>query len=135
MDGAALLSSMVAPVVLINADGLFILSTSQRLSRQVDRLRRLAGSEPEAVSRTAWRAELLHGALSAQYAAMCLFTAAVFAAAARRALAAALALLGVAALFFSCVLVILESRASFQNVRREARDALQRRAQSDTAAS
>jgi CheY-like chemotaxis protein len=46
-EAAPVLTSMITPVVLINAVGLILLSTSARLSRQLDRLRRqgpLAGS-------------------------------------------------------------------------------------------
>lgn len=125
MDGGALLSSMVAPVVLINADGLFILSTAQRFGRQVDRLRRLASdADPEEAALTARRARLLHKALAAQYVAMCLFTAAVFSAAASAGAAALLALGGVGALFYSCVLLIVESRTALENVESRAREAL-----------
>jgi hypothetical protein len=142
---------MFTPVVLINACGLILLSTSQRLSRQLDRLRRLADlvdavadrdSErgrarlrglAEQLGRTTRRAHLQQRSLAAQYLSICLFVATVFAIAAVDGLGGrfawtplALALLGVAALFYASLLLIVESREAFESVRLETENALRR---------
>ena len=142
---------MFTPVVLINACGLILLSTSQRLSRQLDRLRRLvdlvdAVADPdsergksrlrglsEQLRRTTRRAHLQQRSLAAQYLSICLFVATVFAIAGVDALdgrfaraPVLLALLGVAALFYASLLLIVESREAFDSVRQETANALRR---------
>lgn len=145
MDGAplSLLSAMIAPVVIINACGLFVLSTSQRLSRQIERVRHLASStraagEPETrrhledqLVRTARRVRLLQHSLAAQYISICLFLLTIFAIAFSHLLGGrllwspvALALTGVSAFFYASVLLILESRAAISTIRRETAAAL-----------
>lgn len=124
---------MFAPAVLISASALFVLSTAQRLSRQLERVRRAADARQlEFATR---RARLLQGSLAAQYAASCLFIATIFAiawAGARGAgqsrAALALALGGAGALFYASVLLLLESRQAFDAVRQETRAALSGRA-------
>ena len=150
-DNLPVLSSMFTPVVLINACGLILLSTSQRLSRQLDRLRRLvdlvdavADRESERglarlrgladqIGLTTRRAHLQQRSLAAQYLSICLFVATVFAIAAVDALGGrfawapvALALIGVAALFYASLLLIVESRQAFDSVRQETEHALRR---------
>lgn len=145
------LSSMITPVVLINACGLILLSTSQRLSRQLDRLRRLVDlvdavadrdSErgrsrlrglADQIGRTTRRAHLQQRSLAAQYLSICLFVATIFAIAAvnfidgRYAWAPiALALTGVAALFYASLLLIIESSEAFDSIRQETENALRR---------
>jgi hypothetical protein len=146
-----LLSTMFTPVVLINACGLILLSTSQRLSRQLDRLRRLGDLVDAVADRdsergrarllgladqlglTTRRAHLQQRSLAAQYVSICLFVTTVFAIAAVDALGGrcawlplALALAGVAALFYACLLLIVESREAFDSVRQETENALRR---------
>ncbi len=150
-DAPPLLSSMFTPVVLINACGLILLSTSQRLSRQLDRLRRLGDLVDAVADRdtergrarlrgladqlrlTTRRAHLQQRSLAAQYLSICLFVATVFAIAAVNALGGrvawtpiVLALLGVAALFYAILLLIVESREAFDSVRQETENALRR---------
>lgn len=127
-----LLTAMCAPAVLINACGLFVLSTAQRLGRQVERVRVMSGT-PAQIRLTTRRAHLLQRALAAQYVAICLFVAAVIAVAATRLLGPGsswlpvlLALAGVAALFYSCVLLLIESREAYDSVHRETTAALAR---------
>jgi hypothetical protein len=79
------LSAMITPSVLISAAGLLVLSTSNRLSRVVDRVRVLAehvkDTSPdksadfitEQVSRLSKRAILLRSALTSLYIAITLF--------------------------------------------------------------
>lgn len=150
-EAAPVLTSMITPVVLINAVGLILLSTSARLSRQLDRLRRLVDlvdavadrdSErgrarlrglADQIRRTTRRARLQQGSLAAQYVSICLFVATVISIAAVRGsdgLAAwapdLLAVAGVAALFYASVLLIVESRAAFDSIRQETDSALRR---------
>ena len=85
-----ILSGMITPAVLISASGLLVLSTSNRLSRVVDRVRVLAekvrpergGAQEEAeyrewildqLSRLGRRALLLRSALTSLYLAIALF--------------------------------------------------------------
>ena len=56
------LGAMITPAVLISASGTLVLSTSNRLSRVVDRVRALAGE--------AERAQLAHAAISPRRAAL-----------------------------------------------------------------
>jgi hypothetical protein len=82
------LSAMITPSVLISAAGLLVLSTSNRLSRVVDRVRILAMKvkeihpDPESakffleqISRLSRRAVLLRSALTSLYIAISLFVA------------------------------------------------------------
>ncbi|TBR21347.1 DUF2721 domain-containing protein [bacterium] len=144
------LTALCVPAVLINACALFVLSTSQRLSRQLDRIRSMSaladslaedGSErararrrtlSQAVVRTSGRCRLLHRSLSAQYVAICLFVGTMIAIAALRVLGpgaawlpVALALGGVAALFASSVLMLLESREAYESIRKETAQAVE----------
>lgn len=131
------LTALCVPAVLINAGALFVLSTSQRLSRQLERVRSLSAAAgglsddrrvavSQNIVRTARRARLLHRALSAQYVAICLFVATMIAIASLKVLGpgaawfpVALALLGVLALFAASVLLLLESREAYESIRRE----------------
>lgn len=137
------MTAMVAPVVLINACGLVLLSTAQRLGRQVERIRLLTGQLgtdakkdsmiEEQLNRTARRARLLQGSLSAQYVSICFFVLSVFAIAfvalAGRFswLPVALALAGVVAFLYAAILLIIESREAIASVRREIDFALEAR--------
>lgn len=77
------LSAMITPSVLISAAGLLVLSTSNRLSRVVDRVRVLAEHAKdtdksvhfitEQLSRLSKRALLLRSALTSLYIAITLF--------------------------------------------------------------
>jgi hypothetical protein len=80
------LSAMITPSVLISAAGLLVLSTSNRLSRVVDRVRILAEKVAETqpnpgsagvflghISRLSKRAILLRSALTSLYIAISLF--------------------------------------------------------------
>jgi Protein of unknown function (DUF2721) len=80
------LSAMITPSVLISAAGLLVLSTSNRLSRVVDRVRTLADRVSEIernhestqffleqISRLSKRALLLRSALTSLYIAITLF--------------------------------------------------------------
>ena len=82
------LSAMITPSVLISAAGLLVLSTSNRLSRVVDRVRILAEKVPgkengkdsspfflEQITRLSRRAVLLRSALTSLYIAITLFVA------------------------------------------------------------
>ncbi|MFI5345584.1 MAG: DUF2721 domain-containing protein [Elusimicrobiota bacterium] len=149
LEALPVLSSMFTPVVLINACGLILLSTSQRLSRQLDRLRRLADLADavadrttergrarllglkDQIGRTTRRANLQQRSLAAQYVSICLFIATVIAIAAVSALdgrlgwvPVGLALAGVAALFYASILLIVESREAFDSVKQETENAL-----------
>lgn len=145
-----LLTAMCVPAVLINACGLFILSTAQRMGRLLERVRSLseaaealAGAEGQraAARRSATaalvrhaglRARTLHHSLVAQYAAICLFVAAMIGIAAVHVLGPsaawaplALALAGVLALFAASVLMLIESRQAYEAIRRETSQALE----------
>lgn len=145
----SVLSAMFTPVVLINACGLFILSTAQRLARLIERVRKMGdlaetlqaaeGDRAKArrllvadqLGRTARRAHMMQRSLAAQYVSICLFVATVFAIAAVQFLGGRgawaplmLALAGVLALLYACVMLILESREAFDSIRRETEFAL-----------
>lgn len=141
---ADVLSAMITPVVLISASGTLILSTSQRLARVMDRVRKLteqadaltppAGTlDDEAADKRAVvvgsleklmsRLRLLQAALLTLYSAVGLLVGSSLAlgltgAIGREAawLPVALALLGAAGLFAACVLLLGEVRAAVRTM-------------------
>lgn len=144
------LTALCVPAVLINACALFVLSTSQRLGRQLERIRSMSaladslseeGSErartrrralSQAVVQTSGRCRLLHRSLSSQYVAICLFVSTMIAIAALKVLGpgaawlpVALAMGGVAAMFASSVLLLLESREAYESIRKETAQAVE----------
>lgn len=144
------LTALCVPAVLINACALFVLSTAQRLGRQLERIRSMSAladslaegddeksrARRRAVSQlivqTSARCRLLHRSLSAQYVAICLFVATMIAIAALKVLGpgaawlpAALAMAGVGALFVSSALLLLESRAAYESIRKETANAVE----------
>ena len=130
------LGAMITPALLISASGTLVLSTSNRLSRVVDRVRvlardaeQLAGSEPtEEVSKKralivsqlrglAQRALILRSALAALYSAVGFLVATSIGVGVLTSLhwragwiAIALAMLGACALLWGSVLLVREGR-------------------------
>lgn len=145
-----LLTAMCVPAVLINACGLFILSTAQRMGRLLERVRTLSNTA-EALSgapgeraaarrkttsvlmrHNSHRARLLHHSLVAQYTAICLFVSAMIGIAVVHIAGPsaawaplALAFGGVLALFTASVLLLVESREAYETIRRETAQALE----------
>ena len=136
MGSLEVLTAMITPAVLISASGTLVLSTSNRLSRVVDRVRHLvkeaaalqqapgaseAKMERELIVRQVrtltGRALLLRTAMTVLYAAIALFIATSIAVGVVRALAVeagwvpvALALLGTGALLHASWLLVREAR-------------------------
>lgn len=138
----SVLSAMVTPAVLILASSSLVLATSNRLSRAVDRTRTLSESLTaeardeertllpeeralllEQLGRTARRAKLLTRALTRLYMALTIFIATSVAigvvAVTREAyawIALGLGFIGALLLFWSSVLLIMESRVALASV-------------------
>ncbi|CAM3727720.1 DUF2721 domain-containing protein [Pontibacter korlensis] len=144
-----ILSAMVTPVALILASGQLILTTSQRLSRVIERCRKLSkelediSTQPntdterqhllfDQLGRAVRRSRLLQSALATLYISLSLFVATSISLAlvavtgfAYAWVPIALGLVGAGLLFFSSIALILESRAALNAVRLEMRFALQ----------
>lgn len=136
MGSLEVLTAMITPAVLISASGTLVLSTSNRLSRVVDRVRTMvkdaatlqrAENAAEAagqreylvrqVRRLTGRVSFLRTALSVLYAAIGLFIATSIAVGIVSALGVeagwlpvALALIGAGALLYASALLVLEAR-------------------------
>lgn len=151
LTAAEVLGAMITPAVLISASGSLVISTSNRLSRVVDRFRTLAREDErrEAAPRSAAlrtellaefdslgrRALLLRSALTALYVAIGLLVAtslaiAVVALEGWRASAVPIAggLLGAGALLYAALLLIREARLAIDGNLREIRQARDRAA-------
>ncbi|HSI90516.1 MAG TPA: DUF2721 domain-containing protein [Adhaeribacter sp.] len=141
-----ILSAMITPAVLILASGSLSLTTSQRLSRSIDRVRKMseklgelnaAEEMPEfkAIERAflmqqltiaARRSRLLQRAMTTIYIALTIFVAAILTIGALElfGLGAAWLLIllgftGVALVFYACIMLILESRLALRSVNKE----------------
>lgn len=139
-----ILSAMITPAVLISACASLILTTSQRLSRVIDRTRKLAGQFEELaraeqgqaaeqrpflfdlLDRTARRSRLLQRALSCQYLALSTFVATsvaigIVAVSGQHYawLPIGLGLLGSGLLLYTSILLIRESRIALESVNAE----------------
>ncbi|TDB67381.1 DUF2721 domain-containing protein [Arundinibacter roseus] len=147
-----ILSSMIAPVVLILACGSLITITSQRLSRVIDRCRYLleqlktlvqqSGEEPETLTRegallfylmekATTRTRLLQRALTTLYLSLGVFIATSLSLgildvinSRRTWLPVLLSMIGAVMLFYTSVLLIRESSLARQAVNREMDEAL-----------
>jgi hypothetical protein len=134
----AILSAMITPAVLISACGTLVLSTSNRLSRAIDRARKLAEQfeqnniDPERpfaeerhamlfsqLARITRRTRLLHRALTAFYVALGVFVATSVVLAIEVAsgnswmlLPITLSFLGIALVFYAVLLLVLEARVA-----------------------
>ena len=141
-----ILSAMITPAVLISAVGSLILTTSQRLSRVIDRTRRVADQfqmlanpgtdgppredvRAELFDQLGWvtrRSRLLQRALTSLYLALSVFVATSVAiglvaiGGQRYAwVPISLGIFGTALLLFSSLLLIAESRLAVQSVEHE----------------
>jgi hypothetical protein len=145
--GDDILAAMITPAVLISASGTLVLSTSNRMGRVMDRIRKLAAEAEglpaggdkdgedvsdkkalvgEQVHWLARRLRYLQRALMAFYAAIGLLVGSSLAVglstAANQALGwlpVALALAGATGLLLGAVLLVLEVRAAVRSTRRE----------------
>jgi hypothetical protein len=142
----AILSSMISPVVLIMASGSLILTTSQRLSRVIERTRKLTDQVKELVKnnseqqqvyeeaqilftqldKATRRAKLLQRAMTALYLTLGVFVATsitiglVNISNIRQTwIPIALSILGAALLFYASVILIMESRIAVTAVDQE----------------
>jgi len=147
--GLALLSAMLTPAVLISACGTLIFSTSNRLSRIVDRVRVLTELIEELYTKEeidfkherraeldrqlsfyAIRGGLIQRSLTSIYAALGIFVATTIAigvvafAPVIAWLPTALGILGTLFLFYGCVLLIAEARLALRAVNEEMQFAL-----------
>ncbi len=141
-SGQSVLTAMITPAVLISACGTLILSTSQRLGRAVDRVRKLTerykelamgvAAQEETASeerqlifrqlpRLMRRVRLLQRALTAFYLAVALFvlTSVIIGGGAIGALRvgevpAVIALVGAAVLSYGALLLIVEARLALE---------------------
>ncbi len=140
------LGAMITPAVLISASGSLVISTSNRLSRVVDRFRTLARDADRAAAEAAERTEmldefdslgrramLLRSALTALYVAIGLLVAtsisiAIVALEDWRASIVPIAggLLGASALLYASLLLIREARLAIDGNLREIRAVRQR---------
>lgn len=138
----SILSAMITPVVLILASGQLVLATSQRLSRAIDRTRKITeriqavtqqkddtGVEDELcmllgqVGRTTRRARLLQRAMACLYVALSLFVATsvtlgvlTYFAGSYAVVPIVLGLGGASLLFLASLLLIAESRLALTAV-------------------
>lgn len=147
LDSAlAILTSMITPAILLSACGTFILSTSNRQNRIVDRVRSLTEQFENAVElhqgspvfeerrvalyghldQLTMRAELLQRSLTALYLASGLFVATSvaigfvsLASSALNWLPVVLGLLGACCLFAATILLIRDARLAIQLLREE----------------
>src|SRR6266852_2006750 len=144
LSGLALLSAMITPAVLISACGTLIFSTSNRLSRIVDRVRELSRMVEHLFSgqvtdfleqrRTevdrqlginAKRSQLIQRALTGFYVSLGAFVATTVSIGIIGFLpglswvATALGIAGTLVLFYSSVLLIAETRLALQSVNSE----------------
>src|SRR5712692_1619363 len=148
--GLALLSAMITPAVLISACGTLIFSTSNRLARIVDRVRKLSSliadlSDKEEMdfkeerreelrrqlSSYAIRGQMVQQTLTAFYSALGVFVATtitigIVAFAPRFGwLPSVLGIVGTIILFYGCVLLIAEARLALKSVNEEMQFTLQ----------
>ncbi|WP_299707794.1 DUF2721 domain-containing protein [uncultured Pontibacter sp.] len=141
-----ILSAMITPAILIMASGSLILTTSQRLSRSMERVRKLAdqystltGKEAlsqsdlaekgfllELLMRATRRCRLLQRAMTSLYLTLGVFVATSIAIALFDVLnlpyawaITMLSLIGAGLLFYASLLLIVESRIALQAVDRE----------------
>ncbi|MBX0332416.1 DUF2721 domain-containing protein [Pontibacter sp. HSC-14F20] len=141
-----ILSAMITPAILIMASGSLILTTSQRLSRSMERVRKLADqystltskevssqSDPAEKSflldlllRVTRRCRLLQRAMTCLYLTLGVFVATSIAIALFDVLnlpyawaITLLSLIGAGLLFYASLLLIMESRIALQAVDRE----------------
>jgi hypothetical protein len=141
-----ILSAMITPAILIMASGSLILTTSQRLGRSMERVRKLAdqlskvlekkeltpeelGEKSfllELILRATRRSRLLQRAMTSLYLTLSVFVATSIAIAVFEVLdlpyawaITLLSLMGAGLLFYASVLLILESRIALQAVDRE----------------
>ncbi|PVY41364.1 DUF2721 domain-containing protein [Pontibacter virosus] len=141
-----ILSAMITPAILIMASGSLILTTSQRLSRSMERVRKLADqysalTNKETISesdsaeksfllellmRATRRCRLLQRAMTSLYLTLGVFVATSIAIALFDVLnlpyawaITLLSLLGAGLLFYASLLLIVESRIALQAVDRE----------------
>lgn len=148
----AVLSSMITPVVLIMASGSLILSTSQRLGREIDRIRKLGlrlkdltddaavknGEREEIHSthlqlkRSTRRVRHLQRAMTALYLSLLFFVATSVSIGfvdllhfSSNWLPVVLVLVGAMMLLYACVELISESRLAYLSVNFETRRAMQ----------
>ena len=134
------LSAMVTPAILVSACGALVLTTSQRLSRSLERVRAVAAAlntlrqapAPDAdehgylaqqLGFSARRARLLQAAMTALYLALGIFVASIVVIGAIEVLAltaawllTGLALAGSGMFFYASVLLIRESRVALKDV-------------------
>jgi hypothetical protein len=147
--GLALLSAMITPAVLISACGTLIFSTSNRLSRIVDRVRVLGDligqlytkeeidfkqerrhNLDRQLSYYATRGQLIQRSLSSIYAALAIFVGTTISigivalAPVVSWLPTALGIAGTLILFYACVLLIAEARLALKSVNEEMQFAL-----------
>jgi hypothetical protein len=141
-----ILSAMITPAILIMASGSLILTTSQRLGRSMERVRKLAEQlskvlekkelTPEELSeksfllelilRATRRSRLLQRAMTSLYLTLSVFVATSIAIAVFDVLdlpyawaITLLSLMGAGLLFYASLLLIVESRIALQAVDRE----------------
>ncbi|MBD1395654.1 DUF2721 domain-containing protein [Pontibacter sp. JH31] len=141
-----ILSAMITPAILIMASGSLILTTSQRLSRSMERVRKLAEQYSELIEkgeltaddlgeksfllelllRATRRCRLLQRAMTSLYLTLGVFVATSIAIALFDVLnlpfawaITLLSLLGAGLLFYASLLLIVESRIALQAVDRE----------------
>jgi len=146
MENYATLTTMITPALFMTANGSLIISTSNRMSRVVDRIRRLNEEGDELgrgakeldfiedrlehaavqLDRMVRRSDLIRLALTLLYLAMTMFvgtslTMAVDALLANHiiALPTTLAIVGVSLMLTACVLLVRETRIAFRNNRME----------------
>lgn len=134
------LSAMVTPAILVSACGALVLTTSQRLSRSLERVRAVAaalktlreapaptpdeqGYLAQQLVFSARRARLLQAAMTALYLALGIFVASIVVIGAIEVLAltaawllTGLALAGSGMFFYASVLLIRESRVALKDV-------------------
>ena len=138
-----ILTAMFTPAVLVSACGSLILTTSQRLSRSLDRQREVAGrlrqqpQPPDAAEKThllqqlrfaARRAQLLQQVMTMLHLALTLFVGTVFTIgifeltnSSAAWIVALLSVLGASLLLYASVVLIQESRLAVADVQEETR--------------
>ena len=144
LNALNLLSAMITPAVLISACGTLVISTSSRLARIVDRTRELSRIIEELYKAEdvdfpderraeferqlafhARRSQFVQRSLTSLYVALSLFVAATvavgFAAVFKKAtwLPNLLGIVGTLFLFYSCVMLMAETRLALRSVKAE----------------